>query len=263
MVTTTTLAPSALPDHLVAEGRYWLTIEEAAALLGKEKRSVYPRLADLERAGKLFSPAQGLYVVVPAEYRTWGVVPADWFVDPMMRHLGRAYYVAFLSAAERHGAAHQAPQTFQVMVNRHLRNRDLGRVRLRFVQSQQVESMASERMSSHTGTYRVSSRETTAVDLAWRPRYGAGMSNVATVLVDLGELNGEQLARLAANRGRSTARRLGWLLGNFRSDVDTFWLRQLARPDEGWPTLLIPGNQPHGSVDRTWGVRLNGRVDPD
>jgi predicted transcriptional regulator of viral defense system len=262
-MTASTSAPSALPDRLLAEGRHWLTTEEAAALLDREKATLYPRLAELERAGKLFSPAKGLYVVVPPEYRDWGVTPADWFIDPMMRHLGRDYYVSFLSAAARHGAAHQAPQTFQAVVDRQLRDRDLGRVRLRFVKSQAVELASRERMSSHTGMYLVATREMTAVDLAWRPRLGGGISNVATVVRDLGALDGEKLARAAAARGRGTARRLGWLAERFRDDVDTFWLRQIARPAEGAPAVLIPGNQPRGPVDSDWGLRLNGTVEPD
>jgi len=258
-----TPTPSALTDHLLSEGRYWLTTEEAASLLKRNRRTLYPRLAELERAGKLFSPAKGLYVVIPPEYRDWGAVPADWFIDPLMRHLGREYYVSFLSAAARHGASHQAPQTFQTVVDRHVRDRQIGRVRLRFVRSQDVESMARERVTSHTGTYSIASRETTAVDLSWRPRLGGGMSNVATVLRDLGELDGEKLARLALVRGRPTARRLGWLLERFGGDVDHFWLRQVAQPTEGAPTVLVPGNPPRGPVDSNWGLRLNGDVEPD
>jgi hypothetical protein len=52
-------------------------------------------------------------------------------------------------------------------------------------------------------------------------------------------------------------------LERFRPDVDGFWLSQIARPREGSPAVLIPGNKPRGSVDRTWGLRLNGTVEPD
>jgi predicted transcriptional regulator of viral defense system len=232
-------------------------------MLKRDRKTIYPRLSQLERARKLFSPAKGLYVVVPPEYRDWGVVPAEWFIDPMMRHLNREYYVSFLSAAARHGSAHQAPQTFQVIVNQHVPDRDLGRMHLRFVKSQAMETMDRARMMSHTGTYFVASKETTAVDLAWRPQLGSGISNVATVLRDLSDLDGEKLGRMAANRNRATARRLGWLLQHFCPSVDTFWLSQLARPTEGAPTALVPGNRPRGPVDKAWGIRLNGAVEPD
>lgn len=262
-MSSNTIKPSALPDHLIGEGRYWIAIEEAEQLLGKERATLYPRLAELEHARKLFSPTQGLYVVVPPEYRSWGVVPADWFIDPMMRRLDRSYYVAFLSAAARHGAAHQAPQEFQVVVDRQVADRRIARVRLHFVKSGGIAAAECVEMSSHTGPYRVAGREMTLVDLAWKPREGGGMSNVATVVKDIGELDPERLARLATTRGRSTARRLGWLLEAFRADVDPFWLKQVARPVEGAPVPLVPGNRPRGPVDSKWGVRINGVVEPD
>ena len=46
-----------------------------------------------------------------------GVLPGELFIDPMMRALGRNYYVSLLTAAAMHGASHQAPQAFQVMVS--------------------------------------------------------------------------------------------------------------------------------------------------
>jgi hypothetical protein len=71
------------------------------------------------------------------------------------------------------------------------------------------------------------------------------------------------MARLASTRGRGTARRLGWLMERFRPDVETFWLSQIARPTEGSPAVLVPGNEPRGPVDKVWGLRLNGAVEPD
>lgn len=257
------MRPSKLPEILLSEGRYWLTIEEASELLERDRRTLYPRLAELERAGKLFSPAQGLYVVVPPEYRSWEVVPAEWFIDPMMRRLDRNYYVSFLSAASRHGASHQAPQAFQVVVDRKLGDKDIGRVRLRFVRNQAIAEAKWEEAKSHTGVFHLATKETTLVDLAWRPRLGGGVSNVATVLRDLGEIDEQELARVASTRGRGTARRLGWLIQQYRPDLDTFWLKQVARPDYASPAVLVPGNRPRGPVDPDWGLRLNGEVEPE
>lgn len=257
------ISAAALPDRLLSEGRFWFTTAEASQLLERDADKTYPRLAELEKARLIFSPGKGFYVIVPPEYRSWGAVPADWFIDPLMRHLHRDYYVSFLSAAARHGAAHQAPQAFQSVVDRAVKDRDIGRIRLRFVSTKFISKAERESTPSHTGTYLIASRETTAVDLAWRPRHGGGMGNVATVLLSLGELDGERLARIATARGRGTARRLGWLVENFRGDIDTFWLRQVARPEEGAAAVLVPGNPVRGPVDRGWGLRLNGVVEPD
>ena len=50
----------------------------------------------------------------------------------MMGHLGRDHDVGSSSAAAVHGAAHQAPQVFQVVVDEQLADRDIHRARLRF-----------------------------------------------------------------------------------------------------------------------------------
>jgi predicted transcriptional regulator of viral defense system len=257
------LKPSKLPEALLSEGRYWVTIEEACVLLNRSKQTLYPRLSELERARKLFSPAQGLYVVIPPEYRSWGVVPADWFIDPMMDRLDRRYYVSFLSAAARHGASHQAPQTFQVVVDRKLKDRDIGRIRLRFVRNQKLETASWHIAESRTGTFLLATKETTLVDLAWRPRLGGGISNVATILKELYEIDMQEIARVAETKGRGTARRLGWLIHKYRPDLDSSSLRKVARPNYGPAAVLVPGNPPDGPVEREWGLRLNGSVEPD
>ncbi|MGH7862578.1 MAG: type IV toxin-antitoxin system AbiEi family antitoxin, partial [Candidatus Dormibacteraceae bacterium] len=105
-------------------------------------------------------------------------------------------------------------------------------------------------------------RETTIVDLAWRPGLGGGISNVATVLKEIGDLDTELLARIAPTRKRATVRRLGWLIERFRPDLDTHWLRVVARSEEGEPALLVPGRR-RGALDRRWGLRINVSVGPD
>lgn len=258
------IKPSEVCDSLIADGRYWASSQELAELTGQEGAVLYTSLARLIRQRRMFSPARGFYVVVPAEYRNWGVVPADWFIDAMMNHLQRSYYVGFLNSAAMHGAAHHAPQVFRTVVSSHLEDREIGRIRLGFTTSSEVSVMTVEQRTVHTGYLTVATRETTAVDLAWRPELGGGLSNVATVLKEIGELDGPQLAKMAEHRGRSTARRLGWLLEHLGrdDDIDLHWLRLVARPNEGEPTWLQP--QPRrGALNRSWGVHVNAEIEPD
>lgn len=252
-----------LPEALIAEGRYWATAAELEELTGMTPSALRRAIARLHSEGRIVSPARGLYVMVPPQYRAWGTVPAEWFIDAMMEHLGRAYYVGFLSAAAIHGAAHQAPQTFQVVTNRYILDRDVGRIRLRFTASQKVEAMPANRRTTETGYFNLAARETTIVDLVWRPREGGGISNVATVLREIGDLDGDQLARIAPIRGRSTVRRLGWLVERFRPDIDTHWLRVEARPVEGEPVMLSQRAARKGHLDRSWGVVVNVAPEPD
>lgn len=255
--------PSELPEALIAEGRYWATAGELTALMGSTPSAMRQAIARLRRKGRIFSPARGFYVMVPPEYRSWGAVPGEWFIDAMMKHLERPYYVSFLTAAAMHGAAHQAPQTFQVITQKYLPDRDIGRVHLRFTTSERVPDMAVEQRTTRTGYFTLATRETTVVDLVWHSRDGGGISNVATVIKEIGELDGDGLARLAPLRDRATVRRLGWLLEQYRPDVDPHWLRVVAKPDSGQPVLLSPSAPKRGRVDERWGVLVNTIVEPD
>src|SRR6266508_1228496 len=95
-----------LPDALLARGVHAFTTEDAAAAAGIGPDSARPALARLVKNKLAFSPARGLYIPIPPEYRSWGAVPAAWFIDSLMAHLERDYYVGYLSAAEVHEAAH-------------------------------------------------------------------------------------------------------------------------------------------------------------
>ena len=96
----------------------------------------------------MVSAAKGLYLVIPPEYRTWGGLPGDWFIDELMRYMGRQYYVGLLSAAAVHGASTQTPQTFEVIVDKRVRPRAVGRLMLRYFASR---AMATVTTSRHTG----------------------------------------------------------------------------------------------------------------
>jgi predicted transcriptional regulator of viral defense system len=252
-----------LPDALIGEGRYTATTAEIMALTGADADAVRHGLARLRHQGRVFTPARSLHVMVPPEYRSWRAIPAPWFIDAMMRHLGRGYYVALLTAAAHHGASHQAAQVFQVITDRHVGNRDFGRIRLRFYRSALVSQAPTESVNSPTGTMAVSTREATVVDLVERPGESGGLNNVATIICEIGALNGVKLADLSALRPRAHARRLGWLLDHLRDDVDLDRLRGFAMPGKSKPTLLGASGPSRGAVDRDWGIRVNADVEPD
>jgi predicted transcriptional regulator of viral defense system len=252
-----------LPDLLIARGRYSASMDEIRELTGLSYAAVTSGLQRLRKQRRVFSPTRGLYVVIPPEYRSWEVLPADWFIDALMNHLGRRYYVALLSAAAYHGAAHQAPQTFQTMADGRVLDRTFGRVRMAFYSSEHIPDTPTEMVTVHTGSIPVSSREATVVDLLREPRASGGVSNVATILAEVGELEGSALATLAARHGRALARRTGWMVDRYGSCHDLGPLRLAARLDLGEPALLSPSGPRRGHADRTWGVRMNIAVEPD
>jgi predicted transcriptional regulator of viral defense system len=255
-----------LPDHLMAIGEPVATTERICALVGRPPRSIQDGLSRLRRQGRLFSPARGLYVAVPPQYRSWGVVPAMWFIDPMMRHLGRNYYVGLLTAAAIHSAAHQSLQVFQVMVDRQLDDRELGRVRLRFhvaARLQTPQHVPTVEVTTQTGTMTVASPELVVVDTVTDPDASGGLDNVATILVELPELDVDVLTTVCADASRAVVRRIGWLLERIVGMGELDRLRELAAPHSGDPTPLDVHGPRAGIRDRDWGVIVNADVDEE
>ncbi len=111
-----------------------------------------------------------------------------------MRHIGRSYYVALLSAAALHGAGHQQPMAFQVLADAAERDIEVGRVRIEFHVSNRMSGAATQGMQTETGTMVVSTPETTAFDLVRFPSAAGYWSNIATVLSELaGQLDPSRL----------------------------------------------------------------------
>ena len=252
-----------LPDLLIARGRYSASLEEIRQLTDSSYPAAISGLQRLRKQRRVFSPARGLYVVIPPQYRSWGVVPAEWFIDDLMAHLGRRYYVALLSAAAYHGASHQAPQAFQVVADGRVLDRTIERVRLLFYASDRAADTPTRAVTVHTGSIPVSTREATVVDLVREPRASGGINNVATIIKAIGQLDGSALAVVASRYGRAIARRTGWLVSHYGQCEDLEPLRLAARLNLGEPALLSPAGPKRGRTDRQWQVRMNVAVEAD
>jgi predicted transcriptional regulator of viral defense system len=247
---------------LERDGRGTITSSQILAETGASAESVRSATAHAISKGLLFSPARGLYVPVPAQYRSWRVVPGEHFIDAMMGHLGCGYYVGFLSAAAFWGASHQPAQEFQVVVDRHVRDRDVERVRLRFHRVRNLNDRKSRRVNGGQAMMTVATPDQCAVDLVSDPSWAGGLSNLATVLAELSGLDGAELADVAAARPVPVAQRLGWLLELVETDADLEpLLRVAARRTRS--VLLDPQQPRRGDRDERWGVVVNARVEPD
>lgn len=254
-----------LPDALLATGVHAFTTQDAASIARVKPDSARPALARLIRKKLAFSPARGLYIPIPPEYRSWGAVPAAWFIDALMAHLNRAYSVGYLSAAEIHGAAHQRPQVFQVVVDRDVRDRSFGRVRLRFITNADVADLPTVRVNTPTGTMAVSIPELTALDLANRPEHGGALHNVATVVIALardGKLDDATLSQLAGRFPAAASRRLGWIIEEY-TDMRLPLLAEAALAAADAPSKLDQHAARRGRVHPRWRVRVNAALEPD
>ena len=82
-------------QQLRASGRRHFTSEEIRAELQLSDSSARSGLYRLKRDKKVISPVNGLYVIVPPEYQSYGSIPAEELVPIIMKHLQADYYVGF------------------------------------------------------------------------------------------------------------------------------------------------------------------------
>ncbi len=200
-------------DDLVGTGRYHFTTGDAASALGSSLEAVRAAIRRLRAKGRLATPHRGFHVVVPPEYRGLGCLPAEQFVPQLMQYLGVPYYVGVLSAASLHGAAHQAPMVFQVVVADNRPAIRCGRVKVQFIARGNAAVIPTVQRNTARGVLLVSTIEATAFDLVGYPGHAGGLSNVATILGELIEtVDADRLVEEVERAPLPWAQRLGYLL---------------------------------------------------
>ena len=253
-------------DGLQQGGRYSFERSVALRELGLAEASLKRALHRASAQGRILPLRRGFYIIVPLEYRSVGAVPTEWVLEPLMKLLGKPYYVGGLSAAAWHGAAHQRPQEMQVVVPHPVRDIETRAVRIRFLRNAAMEQALTEPRRTQTGDVPVSTPEWTAIDLIRFQRRLGGMDAIATVLIELADaLDPDQLARAAGNESTTAyLQRLGWMLEFLGAGVDSELLHALV--SERKPTH-VPLNaalgKRSGPRDPRWRVIVNEEPEAD
>jgi predicted transcriptional regulator of viral defense system len=209
---------SSLGAYLVrrlAAGRLVFSREEALAALGIQRGAFLDAAERLQKRRQLLNLRQGFYVIVPPQHLNFGSPPPASFIDDLMRHKKRPYYIGLLKAAELHGASHHAVMEFQVVTNRQLRDVPAGRSKIAFYFRKDMSAISSgiEERKTEAGKMNVSSVELTLLDLLRYPQASAGLDNISTIFSDLGpKINPEKMAALSQTFERSVVQRAGYLL---------------------------------------------------
>ena len=219
---------------------------------------------------RVFSPCRGFYVVVPEEYRLWKAVPQEVYLDKMMQYLARAYYVSLLSAAERHGAAHQAPMGFQVMVEPPvLRDKEREGYAIRYAERREIPMTYVQRLEVPAGWLNISGPELTAVDLVAYPEHIGGLTRAATVLeelslkLDFTKLDADFLKVASA----PVFQRLGYLLDRVLEEESIADGLLALMKSGGMKMKAVPlrlgAPADDAEVDRKWKVVVNQEIEID
>ena len=257
--------------HIRASGHYAFTTQEALSYLGISRNAFNCGMYKLKKKGEIVSPAKNLYVIISPEYQSMGCIPAEELVPILMKHWNLSYYVCLLSAAQYHGASHQKPQIFQVMINKQIKMLHCGKLRIDFVYKKSLTNLPTQAFTVKTGYLTMSTPELTAMDLLSYPRHVGGLNHIATVLSELIEkIDPELLIKLVKNSvEKAWAQRLGYILEHIETmdeekqqDVANLLhhaLEQSFNPVPLAPELLSKG-QPR---DHRWMIIENTTVESD
>ncbi|MEX2273126.1 MAG: type IV toxin-antitoxin system AbiEi family antitoxin [Vicinamibacterales bacterium] len=251
--------------NLAAGSRYSFTTAEARSALGLSAPALKVALNRLQRQELIVAPAKGFWIIVLPEYRSLGCLPADQFIPSLMKALKLPYYAGLLTAAQYHGAAHQRPQEFQVLLEKPRRRLVCGRVRVHFIVRKNLKAVPVQSLNTPRGTVLVSTPEATALDLVGYHHHAGGLSQVATVLSELAErIDPKALAKAAAIMPVPWAQRLGYLLERAGAGDKARPLQEFVRARAHESVLLLPKAVRGKSVrNDDWKLFINTDVEPE
>ena len=252
-------------DTLASKGVAWFTLQSFAEGQQVSAEAARRALGRLKKQRRVISIYPEFFVIVPPDYRETGTVPASWFIDPLMNCLSKNYYVSLLSAAQLHGAAHQAPMVFQVMLEQPQKPIREKNLTVQFYVRSNAGSMPTVKIQSPTGYFFCATPETTAFDLIGYANRIAGLNNVATVLSELREvLDAEKLLKLTTFSPKTWTQRLGFMLDFLDAQELTEGLFEMVEQWRVTPTALNPSTLTKGAPrDGKWNVIVNQKLEPD
>jgi predicted transcriptional regulator of viral defense system len=202
-------------EKLRSHGKRSFTSQEIIKDLNVSYDAVRAGLYRLKRDGKLISPVNGLYIIVPPEHKSYGSIPSEELIPIMMKYLDAKYYVALLSAAGFYGASHQKPMVFQIITNRRIKHSlKFGKIHIKLIHKKSLTDLPIKDFVVSSGYLKVATPELIAIDLLKFPKHAGGMNNIATVLSELIEnINVHKLIELAENMGKNyQLQRLGYII---------------------------------------------------
>jgi predicted transcriptional regulator of viral defense system len=203
-----------------SSGRRYFTINEAVVDLSENKKNLISCIYRLKKKGELFSPAKGLYIIIPHEHYNLGSIPASELVPILMKYWKLDYYAGLTTASMYYGSSHQKPQTFQIVTNKQI-NRALifGKIRIECIYKKNLDHLPAQEIIAETGYLKISSPELTAIDLLLYPRKAGGLNNIATILAELIEAIDPDKLIMLINivKEKSWIQRLGYILDNIEA----------------------------------------------
>lgn len=250
---------------LATKGRSSFTEDEALRETKLSKIALKSALKRLKKKQEIASPLQGFFIIVPPEYESLQSLPPEQFIDGLMKYLKTPYYVAFISAAQFYGAAHQKPQTFQVVIPKARRDLQVGRVKISFTRKSEAQQSATRQFNTPRGFVQVADPATIAIDLVLFPQKAGGISAVFEILSDLSEhLNIEFFKKeIFQVKQAPPLQRLGYFFEILNlEELVQLCEKQLKKQTYVRKALLDPQEKPEGApLNSRWRLIINTELE--
>ena len=245
------------------------TLEEAMSATSLRHPAIALALHRLKVRKLIVSPMRGFYVCVPDRYQLRGEVPPSFYVDDLMRHLGRRYYLGLTSSAAIWGAGHQRIQKdFAVVTLPRMRGASLAHGMLRLVYREQMPETHIVIRNADGGVVRFADAVLTAFDLVRHADLVGGMSSAATILAELLEsVDFATSSDLGAFVPCVVWQRLGYICENVIGNTekaDALYAVWRSLGLRAVNTSLSPFEQRRdGELNRRWHVKVNLDLEVD
>jgi predicted transcriptional regulator of viral defense system len=258
-------------EEMQSSGKSCFSFSEALAHFPTNNSNSLKRsLTRLVSKHRICSVWKGFYVIVPIEYQAKGIIPAVYYIDQLMKFLGRDYYISLLNAAGFYGAAHQRPMEFSVMTTPpSLRSTLKKDIKINFNNKSVILAPYTEQRKTPTSYVRISSPELTATDLIQFEKVIGGLSRASTALYELAESC--RFKKLKADFFEyvpmPVVQRLGYLLNeklNFKKQADDLYFMAKKFGCSFQKTPLKNRKSITGCpVNKKWNIVVNEHIEID
>lgn len=252
---------------LRSNGRYAFTVDDLVKNAPKTLRNLRKDIDRLREKGEIVNIRREFYTISPDEYRNMGAVPIAFYIDELMKHLGKQYYVGLFSAAMFLGAAHQQPQEFYIVSEspkpRMVKNNNL---RINFISKTRFPTYGIENRKTETGYFRMSGTELTFLDLIYFEQSMGGFSRIITILEELSEnISISKMKEVMMNKiTLSTIQRAGYIAEEvlLNSKLATLFENNLSKKKTQMVLLKSSGDK-EGQVNEKWKIIANTQIQGD
>ena len=253
-------------------GKVTFSLEDVRLAFPSLKNTrITEELSRLKAQGVIHTPHRSFFVTIPVQYARLRQTPPSYYIDAMMRHLKRPYYLASLSAAALHGAAHQRPMRTFVMTQLPFSSMTSSQNDsiIWMYRKRVPESLLLEK-NAEMGVIKYSNAELTALDLVQYADRVGSFSSVATVLAELRDATNFADARNASFKftNSPTIQRLGYLYDEILDDheqADVIYDEWRASLSSQPRTVNLRSDSPLEIVahSKRWLVNINTEIEVD